>query len=90
MIMDVRYQKLAPAVRSWAAYTGSRPASWRVVVDGVERGQISGHCPDYSRDRRWLVVVDGRRIGRLGFSSLAAAKVAVETAVAADLRPRSI
>ena len=55
----VEFKKAEAAVKSYVLYTGDKPASWDVLVDGVHRAHISGYCPGYSRTVFWQVKVDG-------------------------------
>lgn len=63
---QVTFRKAAAAEPSHVLYTADRPASWVVLVDGVERGRIEGRAHQYSSDRTFVLYIDGVRVARHG------------------------
>jgi hypothetical protein len=60
--VNVTFKKSKPAEKRYALYTGDKPASWFVLVDGVVRGEIKGGCGQYSRLRTYELFLDGKRV----------------------------
>jgi len=76
--MNVTFKKSKPAERRFAAYTGNKPASWFVLVDGAQRGEIKGGCGQYSRRRSFAMHIDGRYIGTSQSLAYAKERVMIE------------
>lgn len=57
--MDIVLKKAAPREKSYVLYTADRPASWLVIVDGVERGLLKGRSNQYSSSTWYSLLVDG-------------------------------